>query len=243
RAQEAADADPAAPGDQIKPLDAELLVRDLLEPHPQRIEHPFGDLAAVADPAHPQLRGRDGDLLARFGGAEIDLEGPIDHQHVEAEEAEDRPGAEPPEHRAGDEADHRDERHQHDEAGAIQRAMRCQQRREQLWLGLGAGRLGVVRGIKIVACSHDVSVYPVHGQNHPLSARRHLKRSVGAEEESRESGKAAVQRHGKEGARKKGRQEGCKAEAVDGGGGLRGLRSVPQGQSRAEGRARAPQPL
>ena len=50
-------------------------------------------MAAMADPAHPKLRRRHRDLLAGGGPAEIDPEGPIDDEHVEAEEAEYRPRA------------------------------------------------------------------------------------------------------------------------------------------------------
>ena len=112
----------------------------------------------MAGPAHAQLRGRHPDFLARPGGAEIDLEGPPDRQHVEAEKAEHRPGPHHPERDAGDKTHHAEKTHQHHKAGAVQRTVRRQQRREQFRL--------VVR-IKIVACGHDLSVYPHHGQKHP----------------------------------------------------------------------------
>ena len=44
----------------------------------------------------------------------------------------------------------------------------------------------VKRRIKVVACGHRVSVYPDHGQNHPLFARQEIQRSVRAEETGKE---------------------------------------------------------
>src|SRR5437899_7316682 len=46
RSQEACDHDPAAARDQIKVLDAKILVDLLVEADPERVEGPFGDLAA-----------------------------------------------------------------------------------------------------------------------------------------------------------------------------------------------------
>ena len=48
-------------------LDAVFLVRDLFEFDPERIEHPFDHMAAMADPAHPQLRWGDRDLTQGTG--------------------------------------------------------------------------------------------------------------------------------------------------------------------------------
>ena len=56
--------------------------------------------------------------------------------------------------------------------------MRCHPRRKQ-------GRL-VKRRIKVVACCHRVSVYPDHGQNHPLFRRQKIQRSLRAEESGKE---------------------------------------------------------
>jgi endonuclease-3 len=99
--------------------------------------------------------------------AKIDPERPVDHQHVEAEKAEHRPGAHQPECNAGDKAHRADENHQHQKAGGAERAMRRHPRRKQRRL--------VKRRIKVVACGHRVSVYPDHGQNH---------RSIGAKKSS-----------------------------------------------------------
>ena len=55
-----------------------------VEAGPDRIERPFGNAAAVADPAQPQLGRRHGDLLEGRGGAVIGAERPINQQHIEA---------------------------------------------------------------------------------------------------------------------------------------------------------------
>ena len=44
----------------------------------------------------------------------------------------------------------------------------------------------VKRRIKVVACGHRVSVYPDHGQNHPLYQRQKIQRSVCAEKTGKE---------------------------------------------------------
>ncbi len=60
-----------------------------------------------------------------------------------------------------------EKRHQHQKAGAVERAVRRQQRGKQfrLWNVL----------LKFVACGHGVSVYPDHGQNHPQGAAQRRK--------------------------------------------------------------------
>ena len=49
----------------------------------------------------------------------------------------------------------------------------------------------VKRRIKVVACGHRVSVYPDHGQNHPLFRRQKIQRSLRAEETGKKAGKAS----------------------------------------------------
>src|SRR5262245_18694639 len=71
--------------DKKQPLNAEFLVRDLFESHPQRIEPPLARLAAVADLAHGERRRRDGDLLVGERAAVVDAERPVEQQHVETE--------------------------------------------------------------------------------------------------------------------------------------------------------------
>src|SRR6266702_7532031 len=151
RSQKPGDQEPAATRDQINVLDAEILVDLLVEADPERVEGPFGDMAAMADAPHAQLRRGDHNLLARPRSAEIDLEGPPDHQHVEAEEAEHRPRPYHQEDHAGDEADHTQEQHHGKEAGTVKRAMRRQPRGEDLDLALA---------LNFVACAHRPSVYP-----------------------------------------------------------------------------------
>src|SRR5204863_309598 len=83
-----------------------------VELHPQRIEHPFDHVAAVAHPAHPQLRRRHPDFLGGPGVAEIDPKRPVDRQHVEAEKAQHRPRAHQQKRQPGGEADRAEKPHQ-----------------------------------------------------------------------------------------------------------------------------------
>src|SRR5206468_11171494 len=120
-------------------------------------------------------------------------------------------------------------------AGAVERAMRRHPRRKQRRL--------VKRRIKVVACGHRVSVYPDHGQNHPLKQRQEIQRSVRAEESGNEGG----QEHSQGGAEARGEEIGqakiSKAKTLDTSRGPRGVQPVSQSQSGAEGRTRASQPL
>src|SRR4029079_13418515 len=54
RPKEPADRQLSATRDQKQLLNAVVLMRDLLEPHPQRVEGPFANSAVMADFAHPQ---------------------------------------------------------------------------------------------------------------------------------------------------------------------------------------------
>ena len=54
---------PPAMRDQEQPLDAEFLVHDAVELHPDRVERPFAHAAAMADLAQRELGRGDGDLL------------------------------------------------------------------------------------------------------------------------------------------------------------------------------------
>ena len=56
----------------------------------------------------------------------------------------------------------------------------------------------VKRRIKVVACGHRVSVYPDHGQNHPLYPRQEIQRSVRAEEIGKAGRQGAVGQAGGE---------------------------------------------
>ncbi len=223
------DGNPAAAGDQVKVLDAEFRVAGLFELHPERVERPFDQTAAMADPPHAQFRGRHHDILGGVSAAEIDPERPVDDKHIEAEKAEHRPGAHHPEGDAGDKAHRADECHQHQKAGAVERAMRRHPRRKQRRL--------VKRGIKVVACGHRVSVYPDHGQNHPLEQRQKIRRSISAEESGKEGRQGAAEPCEEIGQAKISKAKISKAETLDTGRGPRGVQPVSQGQSGAEGRA------
>ena len=59
----------------------------------------------------------------------------------------------------------------------------------------------VKRRIKVVACGHRVSVYPDHGQNHPLFRRQKIQRSVRAEETGKEGRQGVAEACGEEGAK------------------------------------------
>src|SRR3984957_17068369 len=123
-AEETTDGDPAAFRDQVKPLDAKFRMRDAVKPHPQRIEGEFHHMAAVADPPHMKLRRRQANFLAGFGAAKADAEGPVDREHVEAEKADYGPGAHQQERNAGGKTHHADKSHHHQEASAVERAVR-----------------------------------------------------------------------------------------------------------------------
>src|SRR5579863_754574 len=125
-------------------------MRDAVELYPQRIEGEFHHVAAVADPSDMKLRRRQANFLAGFGAAKADAERPVDCEHVEAEKADDGPGAHQEERNAGGETHHADKGHHHQEAGAVERAVRCQPRRKQLRLAIR---------IKIIACGHDLLLY------------------------------------------------------------------------------------
>src|SRR5271156_4067619 len=132
-------------------------MRDAVELYPQWIEGEFHHMAAVADPPDMKLRRRQANFLAGFGAAKVDAERPVDREHVEAEKAEHGPGAHQQERNAGGETHDADKSHHHKEAGAVERAVRRQPRRKQLRLAVR---------IKIIACGHDVSVYPDYAENH-----------------------------------------------------------------------------
>ena len=71
-----------------------------------------------ADLLDVEAGARHRDLLARPRRAIVEPEGDIDSEHVEAEEAEDRPGALRKENRADDQPAEKQRAHQHGEAGA-----------------------------------------------------------------------------------------------------------------------------
>ena len=87
------------------------------------------------DLADVEAGARHRHLLARPRGAVVQPEGDVDEQHVEAEEAEDRPGAVREEDRAGDQPAEQQRAHQHGEAGAAERAVRREQGPEERLVG------------------------------------------------------------------------------------------------------------
>ena len=72
--------------------DTEFVAHLLIKRDPERVEHPFRDMAAMADPAHAQFERRDHHLFRRRRAPETDLEGPPDRKQGKADQAEDRPG-------------------------------------------------------------------------------------------------------------------------------------------------------
>src|SRR5690349_15027857 len=99
-------------------------MHDALKPHPERIERPLADEAAMIDFPHRQFRGGDGELLICAGGSVIGSEGEIDEQHVKSEKAEYRPSANGHGDDAGDEAQASQAEHEDEEALWTKRAMR-----------------------------------------------------------------------------------------------------------------------
>src|SRR4029453_5671991 len=130
RAQKARDRQPASVRDQEQALDAEFLVLVAVELHPDRIERPLPHAPVIADLAHRQLGGCHSDDLISAGGAEIHPESPVDQQHVEAHEAEDRPGAGAQKIEPDGEAQAAEYQHEDQEALGAERAVRCQHGRK-----------------------------------------------------------------------------------------------------------------
>src|SRR5213076_1046911 len=84
----------------------------------------------MADLAHRQFGGGDGDLFVSACAAIISAEGKIDEQHVEPEEAEYGPGAERDKDHAGDEAQAAQAQHENEKAPRAERAMWRDDRRK-----------------------------------------------------------------------------------------------------------------
>src|SRR5262245_36895759 len=116
--------------DQEQPLDAEFLVLVAIELHPDRVERPLPHAAVIADLAHRQLGRRHGDNLVGASRAKIHAESPVDQQHVEAHEAEDRPSAGAQKIEPDGEAQGAEYQHEDQEALGTQRAVRRQHGRK-----------------------------------------------------------------------------------------------------------------
>jgi hypothetical protein len=88
----------------------------VLQLRPQRVEGPLLEGSGRADLPDGQRRGRHGHLLVRSRAAVVHLEGPIDQQRIQAEEAEHRPRAESEKNHAGEKAYGRYQHHENEEA-------------------------------------------------------------------------------------------------------------------------------
>src|ERR1700723_1168854 len=110
-------------------------MHDAVKLDPEWVERPFPHPAAMAHLAHRQLVGGDRHLLIGARGTVIGAERPIDQEYVEAEKAENRPGADRDEEYAANEADAADKQHEDQEAGRPERTMRGQDGRENFGIG------------------------------------------------------------------------------------------------------------
>src|SRR5271155_2828048 len=129
-AEEFRDVPAAAAVVQRKPLDAELLMFDALQPHPGRREPPFPLQAGRAHPPEPQFEIAEPEILVGLGGVEIGAEREIEQGDVEPEKADDRPCPHEIERQAEQRAGDERGGHQHAKSLAVQRAMRRQSRVE-----------------------------------------------------------------------------------------------------------------
>src|SRR5271170_6445133 len=129
-AEEFGDVPAAAAVVQRKPLDAELLVFDALEPHPGRREAPFPLQTGRAHSLEPQFEIAEPEILVSLGGAEIGAKREIEQGDVEPEKTDDRPRAHEIERQAEQSAGDERGGHQHAKSLAVQRAMRRQSRVE-----------------------------------------------------------------------------------------------------------------
>src|SRR5579864_6791322 len=180
-------------------------------------------MAAVADAPHVKSASRDANLFAGLRAAEIDFERPIDRKHVEPEKAEHGPCAHQEKSKSRHKAHRADKRHQHQKAGAAERAVRLEPRGEQFRLE---------RAIKVIAWVHGVSVYPDYAEN---PAQRFSKSKIRTTAPKSKIAQADCgQTTRQPGRARKSRQ---KDQTMDAGRSARGVRALPQGQSRAQGRA------
>src|SRR6185295_19390401 len=144
RAQEAGDRQPPAVRHQEQPLDAEFLVHHAVEPHPERVERPFADAPVIGHLAHGQFRRRHRDLLVGARIAVVQLERPIDQQHLEPAEAEHRPGAAQEEIEAGREARAAEDQHEDEKTAPAERPVRRDDRRKDRGFAVAVMTVAVV---------------------------------------------------------------------------------------------------
>src|ERR1700729_1822281 len=129
-AEEFRDVPAAAAVVQRKPLDAELLMFDALQPNPGRREPPFSLQAGRAHSPEPQFEIAEPEILVGLGGAEIGAEREVEKSDVEPEKADDRPCPHEIERQAEKRAGDERGGHQRAKSLAVQRAMRRQPRVE-----------------------------------------------------------------------------------------------------------------
>src|SRR5471032_3386836 len=103
-------------------------------------------MAAMADPAHPQLRRRYGNFFNGLSAVKVDPKGPVNRENIEAEKTEHRPRAHQQKRNSGGEADNAEKHNQNEKTATVQRSMRCELRRKQRRL----------YHVNIVACRHRV---------------------------------------------------------------------------------------
>ena len=208
-------------------LQAELVVVLPVELRPQRVEAPFAPLAAMADAADQELDRGQHDLLEGAAGAEVDAEGDVEGEEIEAEEARDRPEAE---HQEGD-ARRRPWR-------GSRASSRCGSRcgSSERCGRITAAKTGrsAVGGVEAKPCR-----CPCREYNAPMPVRKPTRRHSreGRRRSPRRSSSTPLTAAGEAGAR------AAPAEAGRPGDRRRGLPPLPRREPGAEGRARARQPL
>src|SRR5215831_20159302 len=89
----------------------------------------------MADLACPQFASRDRDFLEGGSSAVVDAKCPVDQQNIEPEKAKHRPCAEQQKRRPCHEANAAYGRHDDEEPGAAEGAMRGDHCREKRWFG------------------------------------------------------------------------------------------------------------
>src|SRR5262245_54835342 len=166
--------------DQEQSLNAEFLVLVAVELHPDRIERPLPHAPVIADLAHCQLGRGNGDNLIGTGGAKIDAESPVDQQHVEPHEAEDRPGAGAQKIEPDGEAQAAEYQHEDHETLGTQRAVRRQHGRKDRGF----------RDVVVVGC-HAGQYRGSMARKTPRKPSKKASRKVAAKPAKKGFGKAA----------------------------------------------------
>src|SRR5688500_61395 len=106
------------------------------EARPERVEAVLLALTGWRDLVNVDQRARYRNLFAGPRRAVVDTEGDVDGEDIEAEKAEDRPGADREEKRPGHQPGEEKPADQDEKAGAAERAMRHEQRLEEGLIGI-----------------------------------------------------------------------------------------------------------